>query len=392
LTVKIEEIVEEAVELPELPRKVAELPKKKPKERARLSRTGVLELVTAMKNLLDQDHGVIEAFVLSEAAGLPVLLVGPHGSGKTTMVKALYSSLTLGDKPLQWRYVNVKEGQTEYMVFARPHFGKLVQGVEEWVPLAVGCDAVFIDEVFRNTRIFAALNEALEEGTFEGLLVKWKFISAATNPPNQYYRTVELLNYADLDRFAVIIEVEDRGLAFADKLAESFTPDTGIKVDASNLEKVRDEIRSTRVSGKALLLAKLMVAAFSVCSFEPVSGGGRPPTIYNKFAVIEDLKCYRCVYQKHSICPRYALAPKRAIRSLIALAKARAWVLGREVEEGDVAWAFRFTVPGRTAVISNELKELLPTYGALYERMMDDFSRWYEDNKAYLDPKAALAR
>ena len=52
--------------------------------------------------------------------------------------------------------------------------------------------------------------------------LKWIFFSAATNPPNLYYRTVDILNYADLDRFAVIVEVEDRGLDFVDKMAENY--------------------------------------------------------------------------------------------------------------------------------------------------------------------------
>ena len=385
MEIRVEEVVEEKVELPELPDRVSELPRRKPKSGS-LSRTAVLGIVSALKEHLDHEPGILEAFVLSEMAGLPTLLMGPHGSGKTTMVKTLASALRVNGRPIAFKHITVKEVHTEYTVFARPDFGALARGEEKWVPKLIDAEFPFIDEIFRNHRIMAALNEVLEERRFEGLPLKWRFFAAATNPPNQYYKTVDILNYADLDRFAVILEVEDRGLGFADRLATGFQPSLNVEVDVSGIDKVRAEIEATSVSHKALLLAKIMVAAFSVCGFEDVKTGARY-RIYNKFAVIQDLKCYRCVYQKHRLCPRYAVAPKRALRSLIHLAKARAWLLGREVVEEDIVWAFKYTVPGRTALVSSEARESVPTYGALYERMIEDFRAWWRDNMHAFNPQ-----
>jgi len=373
------EIVEDEVRVPEL-HLVAELPVSK-EYCGRLDRETLLGLIYAMKRELNQDPWVIEGFVLSQIAGLPTLLIGPHGSGKTTLAKVFFSTLYKGKERVRWKYINVKEIQTEYTVYARPHFGKLVKGIEEWVPVAINYDAVFIDEVFRNPRVFAALNEILEEGTFEGLNVKWKFVVAATNPPNMYYRNIEMLNYADLDRFASIIYVEDVDMDFADKIASGCQIRIPCRLDISNIDDVRRKISSLGVLDEALTFAKILVGAFSVCRFEPVDGEGKAEMILNKFGIVGDLKCYRCIFQKHRLCSRYAVAPKRAFRSLISLAKARAWVLyKKEVDVSDVMWAFRFTVPGRTAIISQELKEKCPTYGELYRRMFRDFRKWYLDN------------
>ena len=369
--------------LPELPGKISYIPKRKPRD-GLLSRNNVLGLITVLREKLDQEPHLLEAFVLAQVAGLPTLLVGPHGSGKTTMVKTLASAFYIKGRPLKFKHITVKEIHTEYNVFARPDFGALAQGKEKWIPKLLDAEYAFIDEIFRNHRIMAALNEVLEEKQFEGLPLKWKFFVAATNPPNAYYKTVDILNMADLDRFSVIVEVDDIGFGFADKMIEGFKPELDLKIDVSNLDEIREEIASTKVSPEASALAKMMVAAFSVCSYEPVEGKGlRRVTIYNKFGVINDLKCYRCVFQQHSICPKYALAPKRALRSLIHLARARAWSLGREVKEEDIVWAFRYTIPGRTAVISQELKEVVPTYKVLHDKMLEDFREWFEDMKRY---------
>lgn len=378
MKVRIEEIVKERLVLPSFPNKIEELPEKEFKN-SRISRSNVLGLISEMKKLLDQEPSVVEAFVLAEIAGLPTLLVGPHGSGKTTLAKTLASSLTRRGKPLKFMHVTVKEVHTEYSVFARPDFGALARGEEKWIPKLVDAEFAFIDEIFRNHRIFAALNEILEEGRFEGLPLKWIFFAAATNPPNQYYRTVDILNYADLDRFAVIIEVEDRGLDFVDKMAENHKLELDKKLDISSIAKVRDSIRSVKVSPEASIFAKLLVGAFSICRYEPVRANSGGLIIYNKFSVINDLKCYRCVYQQHRLCSRFALAPKRAVRSLIALAKARAWVLKRCVKVEDIWWSARFTIPGRTAVVDKNLAEETPTYAALNSEMMKRFREWLED-------------
>ena len=355
-----------------------DLPYAKPKS-GLLCRETALGLVSAMKKALDQETGVVEAFVLAEISGLPVLLIGPHGSGKTTLVKTLASALYLNGRPVKFKHVTVKEVHNEYSVFARPDFGALAKGQEKWIPKLIDSEFPFIDEVFRNQRIFAALNEVLEEKRFEGLPLKWIFFAAATNPPNQYYKTVDVWNFADLDRFSVIVEVEDRGFGFADKMAKGQAPGVNVKVDVDNIEQVREEIRRTKVSEEALSLAKVLVASLSVCTFEPVDGRGERYLILNKFAAIQDLKCYRCVHQRHLICSKYAVAPKRAFRSLIHLAKARAWALGREVLSEDVVWAFKYTVPGRTAV-SSEASETAPTYSVLYQQMWRDLTEWYSQN------------
>lgn len=383
MKVGIEEIVNEKKILPRLPYEIQEIKRVKPKN-GRLSRNTVKGLIAALKEKLDQEPYLLEAFVLAQIAGLPTLLVGAHGSGKTTMVKTLASAFYIRDRPLKFKHITVKEIHTEYNVFARPDFGALAQGREKWIPKLIEAEFPFIDEIFRNHRIMAALNEVLEEKHFEGLQLKWLFFAAATNPPNQYYKTVDILNYADLDRFAVIIEVEDRGFGFADKMISGFKPELDLKIDVGNLESVREEIKNTKVSAEASSLAKMMVAAFSVCNYEPVKDGEKI-IIYNKFSVLNDLKCYRCIHQQHNICPRYALAPKRALRSLIALAKARAWVLSREVREEDVVWAFKYTIPGRTAIISQELKETVPTYKALHDKMLKDFREWFVEKSVYFN-------
>jgi len=366
--VNVEQIVEEKVSLPKMP-----LPKELPK-----GHRGVLGLISELKKILDLEPQTVEGFVLSEYAGLPTLLVGPHGSGKTTLARVFFSALRIGDRPLRWKYINVKEMHTEYSIYARLHFGKLVKGEEEWVPVSIDCDAVFIDEVLRNMRVFSALNEILEEGSFEGMKVKWKFVVCASNPPNQYYQNVSLANYADLDRFASIIPVEDTGFSFAEKMARGESLEPSVKIDVSNIDEVRREIKAIPVSAEALNLAVLMVAAFSVCGYEDARTGSKC-LIFNKFSVLSDLKCYRCVNRRHKTCPKYAVAPKRALRSLLSLAKARAWCLGRQVEAEDVAWAFAFTVPGRAAIISPEVRETVPTYRELCKAMLRDFSEWYSE-------------
>ncbi|MCD6563829.1 MAG: hypothetical protein J7K23_07965 [Thermoproteales archaeon] len=301
------------------------------------------------------------------------------------MVKTLASAFHIGDRRIRFKHITVKEMHTEYNVFARLDFGELSSGKEKWIPKLIGVEFAFLDEVFRNQRIMATLNEVLEERVFEGMPLKWIFFASATNPPNQYYRNVDILNMADLDRFNTIIEVEDNGLGFADKVVEGFKPELDLVVDVSDIRKIRDEISSTKVKPEASELAKILITAFSVCGFEPVTGSKNRYIIYNKFAVINDLKCYKCIFQKHRICPRYALAPKRALRSLIGLAKARAWIKDSKVSVEDILWAFKYTIPGRTAIISNELREEVPTYSLLYDRMLEDFREWYAENYSVLE-------
>ena len=127
MKIRIEEIVKERLVLPSFPNKVEKLPKKEFKK-GRVSRNNVLGLISELKKLLDQESSVIEAFVLAEIAGLPTLLVGPHGSGKTTLAKTLASSLTKRGKSLKFMHVTVKEVHIEYSVFARPDFGALARG------------------------------------------------------------------------------------------------------------------------------------------------------------------------------------------------------------------------------------------------------------------------
>ncbi|RLE78186.1 MAG: hypothetical protein DRJ52_10775, partial [Thermoprotei archaeon] len=376
--IKVEEIIEEKIIAPKIP-EVKELPRVELKGELKLSQKNVLALISALKKTLDQEPYTIESFVLAQVAGVPTLLIGPHGSGKTTLAKTFYRCLTVGGRPIKWKYVNVKEAQSEYTVYARPNYAALVQGREEWVAKAIDAEAIFIDEVFRNTRIFAALNEILEEKTFENLPVKWKFVVCATNPPNAFYRTVDLLNYADLDRFGAILYVEDRGMDFADTLASSPSLEVDVKLDVNNVEEAREKIGSLKASYEALTLAKILTVSFSACLFEDAGTGVRlSEPLWNKFACISEMRCYRCVHQRHCLCSRYAVAPKRALRSLLALARARAWVLGRSrVSAEDVWWAFKAAFPGRAAVIDRALAESIPSYRALAEKMAEDFLSWY---------------
>ncbi|HDN01613.1 MAG TPA: hypothetical protein ENF42_01420, partial [Candidatus Bathyarchaeota archaeon] len=104
---RIEEVVKEEIRLPKLPSNIRELPRTKPKN-GKVSRETVLGLVAEMKRHLDHDPFLVEAFVLSMIAGLPTLLVGPHGSGKTTLVKTLASAFYIGKRRIRFKHVTVK--------------------------------------------------------------------------------------------------------------------------------------------------------------------------------------------------------------------------------------------------------------------------------------------
>ncbi|RLE84307.1 MAG: hypothetical protein DRJ67_10770, partial [Thermoprotei archaeon] len=64
-----------------------------------LSRETVHRLIGALNRMFQGLQREIEAFVLAHIAGMPVLLVGPHGSGKTRLTKAFYSMLCLDGRP-----------------------------------------------------------------------------------------------------------------------------------------------------------------------------------------------------------------------------------------------------------------------------------------------------
>ncbi|RLF23135.1 MAG: hypothetical protein DRN15_07305 [Thermoprotei archaeon] len=359
-----------------------------------LSKESLQELLRVLKGFFKGLDEELEVYVASQVLGLPTLLLGPHGTGKTTLAKAFYDTLVVkegkGYRPLKKFFMLIKERHTPFDVFYTYHLPSLMRGEEKIVPKAIEAEAVFLDEPFTNQLITSALKDFLEERIYDKFQCKWLFFTAASNPPNLFYETVmQLKNLADLDRFDVVILIEARlGLSLyeiAEQMAEARDrhpmPEVGFRIDVSNLPKVRSEILSLRVSKEALSWLTLFAHSLSVCAYEDED---RQKHILDKFSVLESLPCSTCPFRQHKLCSKYALQPNRFMRSTILLAKALAWLRGdSEVKLEHVRKVVRYTLPLRLALVNEALKHRMPTLKALVQQCIKDFDEWCRERGRY---------
>ena len=302
-----------------------------------------LRVLNALKKFFKGLDEELEAFVAAQAAGLPTVLIGPHGSGKTTLVKAFYSALRMDGRPLRVFAMLIKERHTPNDVFYSYHLPSLMKGEEKIVPKAIAAEAVFIDEVFANPLILSALKDFLEERRYDRYPAKWLFFAAATNPPNKFYgNLLPFENMADLDRFDVAIPVETRlGFDFADivdSMASSSARRDGPEVptvEIGDLEAIRREIFSVPVRPEAVAWLWAFGLMYSSCVYEDRDGNRRP---LDKFSAVGEVPCATCSFRK-APCARFALQPYRFVRSALALAKALAWLKGKRFVDVDIALA-----------------------------------------------------
>jgi len=86
-----------------------------------LNRDSVLELINEIKCFLKGLGEEIEVYIAAQLLGLPTLLLGPYGTGKTTLAKTFYNSLVIKDgsdyRPLRKFFLLIKERHTPFDVF-----------------------------------------------------------------------------------------------------------------------------------------------------------------------------------------------------------------------------------------------------------------------------------
>ncbi len=347
-----------------------------------LSRETVHRLIGALNRMFQGLQREVEAFVLAHIAGMPVLLVGPHGSGKTRLTKAFYSMLCLDGRPLKTFSLLLKEKHTIHDVFYRYDLPALMRGEEKIVPLAVDAEAVFLDEIFANLQVLAALKDFLEERLVDRFRARWLFFTAATNPRNQFYETLlDLRNYADIDRFGVAITIGNRSGAKLGEIIYEMSRERGeaplgFRVDVSNLGEIRQEIRSLEVSARAYAFLTLLCHSLTVCYFTDLRDGNSRARI-DKFMVLRELPCRYCRYGQNDghFCSRYAASPNRLARDTLMLARAYAWLEGKEkADQNHVVKALHYTLPHRLYVIDDKLLERVPTITCVAERCLEEFT------------------
>lgn len=219
----------------------------------------------------------IEPAILGALVGAePLLLIGPHGTGKSYLLNRISAGLGL-----QWRHYNASLLNYDDLVgFPLP--GK--NGTLEYVqtPASIwGAEAVFIDEISRcrpdlQNKLFPIIHERRVQGILlDRLVYRW----SAMNPPStgdeddEGYRGSEPLDEALADRFAFVIEMPSWE-RFSDTQQEQviLAAEGEVPVEASRrlrsltacgrslLPAVREDL-STRLAGYVRILAGLLLQA-----------------------------------------------------------------------------------------------------------------------------------
>lgn len=158
--------------------------------------------------------GAIEPVVIAAAAAeMPILLVGPHGTGKSLLLTRVAEALGL-----RWRHYNASLLSYDDLAGYPVPDGK---GSLDWLrtPATIwGAEAVFLDEINRcrpdlQNKLFPIVHERMIQGIpLPELRHRW----AAMNPvsddddaPADLYRGAEPLDMALADRFPFVVEMPD---------------------------------------------------------------------------------------------------------------------------------------------------------------------------------------
>ncbi len=209
--------------------------------------------------------------------GEPLLLIGPHGTGKSYLLNRISAGLGL-----EWRHYNASLLNYDDLVgFPLP--GK--NGTLEYVqtPASIwGAEAVFIDEISRcrpdlQNKLFPIIHERRVQGILlEKLVYRW----SAMNPPSNGdddddpgYRGSEPLDAALADRFAFVVPMPEWG-AFSEsqQVRVILADETPVTEEASHrlrslvssgrsmLSAIREEF-SPQIAGYVRILAGLLLQA-----------------------------------------------------------------------------------------------------------------------------------
>ena len=185
-----------------------------PSKKSRKASPGTANRDSVLTQLGIIGMGSIEPVILGALiGGEPLLLIGPHGTGKSYLLNRISAGLGL-----EWRHYNASLLNYDDLVgFPLP--GK--NGTLEYVqtPASIwGAEAVFIDEISRcrpdlQNKLFPIIHERRVQGILlDKLVYRW----SAMNPPangddddDPGYRGSEPLDAALADRFAFVVQMPE---------------------------------------------------------------------------------------------------------------------------------------------------------------------------------------
>jgi len=201
----------------------------------------------------------------------PLLLIGPHGTGKSLLLNRI--SAVLG---LESRHYNASLLNFDDLVgYPLPNAKGQVDYVR--TPAAIwGAQTVFLDEISRcrpdmQNKLFPIIQEKRVQGIeLKDLVYRW----AAMNPPsndedaNQAYLGSEPLDAALADRFAFVVEVpsweqlseEEQGLVIRSRGTEAdIVPDPKLADEIVNGRRVRTLLDADHADG-VVIYVRLLIA------------------------------------------------------------------------------------------------------------------------------------
>jgi MoxR-like ATPase len=349
-----------------------------------ISREVAKGIVAELSKVLRGHEEKVEVFTAAQILGLPTLLLGSHGTGKTRLVKTFAKMLYKDGAPIKVFIMLLKSSHKPLDVFYSYDIPALMRGEEKVIPKAIDADLVFLDEVFANEIILSALKDFLEERVYDRYTAKWLFFVGATNPGNDFYQNVLIQrNMADLDRFDVIIPMTPPASTVVPEVLDIFDEarsrendyEPELKVDVSEIPKVREEIlTAVKMSKGAKAYLWLMSMAFSTCYYHDEVTGNKSRA--DRFNVLDRLPCERCTFKKFTMC-NYALSPMRFARSTTFLSKALAWIEGCDgVSVKHVRTAVKYALPLRLVATREEVKLSAPTIESFIEQAVRSFENY----------------
>jgi MoxR-like ATPase len=210
------------------------------------------------------------AIIAAVAAELPLLLVGPHGSAKTMLLKRLAECLGLEHRQYNASLLNFDD----LVGFPVPQDGKIVY---LQTPATIWeAESVFFDEISRcrpdlQNKLFPIVHDRVVQGVPLGRLRhRW----AAMNPPPDIddrsgspdYVGAEPLDVALADRFAFIVTVPSFGdLSKEDQLRvlqhDARPADDAAGYVRETIEAVRESIARNPGAGRGAAAEYVQVAA-----------------------------------------------------------------------------------------------------------------------------------